>query len=84
MLGVPLKGLAYLFGDNLSFITSSTIAQSSLKKKHNTSACYHVREVFASGLVRFFHIHGKENPDNVLTKHLSNYVSHPLVHPSLF
>jgi len=43
-LGVPLDGPAWLFGDNQSVVTSSTLPHSKLNKRHN-ALCYHkVRE----------------------------------------
>ncbi len=35
MLGIPIDGNAYMFGDNQSVITSSTIPHFSLNKRHN-------------------------------------------------
>ena len=38
MMGVPLDGKAYMFGDKESIITSGTIPRSSLNKCHNALA----------------------------------------------
>ena len=84
MLGARLEGPTYMFGDNLSVIVSSTIPQSSLKRRHNALSYHRVREAIASGVIRFFHIDGKSNPADVLTKHLSNHVRYPLIQPFLF
>jgi hypothetical protein len=35
MMGVPLDGPSWIFGDNQSVITSSTIPESNLNKRHN-------------------------------------------------
>ena len=35
MMGIPIDGPAWLFGDNQSVVTSSTIPQSTLNKRHN-------------------------------------------------
>jgi hypothetical protein len=48
MMGVPLDGKAYMFGDNQSAIISGTIPHSSLNKRHNALAYHHVREAIAS------------------------------------
>ena len=72
MLGVPIEGPTYLFGDNLSMITSSTIPSSSLKKRHNILSYHRVREAIAADIVRVIHIPGKENPADVLTKTLGH------------
>jgi hypothetical protein len=61
MMGVPLDGKAYMFGDNQSVITSGTIPHSSLNKRHNALAYHHVREAIASDVIWFFHISRKTN-----------------------
>ena len=40
MMGVPLKTLAYIYGDNMSVIHNTSKPESTLKKKAN-SVCYH-------------------------------------------
>jgi hypothetical protein len=84
MLGAPLDGKAYMFGDNQSVITSSTIPHSSLNKRHNALSYHRVREAVASNVLWFFHIPGKDNPSDVLTKFLGFSVFWPLVKPFLF
>ena len=44
-LGVPIKTKSYLFGDNRSVVTSSTLPHSTLGKRHNILAYHRVREV---------------------------------------
>ena len=51
--GVPICKKSYLFGNNKSVITSSTIPHSSLTKRHNALACHCVREAVASGFLKF-------------------------------
>ena len=84
MLGVPLDGPAYMFGDNMSVVMSANIPQSSLKKQHNALAYHKVREAHAAGILNFYHIDGKENPADVLTKFLPNSLCYPLIQPFLF
>jgi hypothetical protein len=49
MMGIPLTGPSYIFADNKSQVTNTTIPESTLKKKCN-SICYHaVRESVAMG-----------------------------------
>jgi hypothetical protein len=83
-LGAPLDGKAYMFGDNESVITSSTIPHSSLNKRHNALSYHRVREAIASNVLWFFHISGKTNPADVLTKFCGHSVFWPLVKPYLF
>jgi hypothetical protein len=68
-LGVPIKGKAYLFGDNQSVVTSSTLPHSRLNKRHNALSFHRVREAIAAKIVAFFHIEGKTNPADILSKH---------------
>ena len=72
MLGVPIDGPTYLFGDNMSMVTSSTVPSSSLKKRHNILSYHCVREAVAADIVRVIHIPGTENPADVLTKSLGH------------
>jgi hypothetical protein len=83
MFGVPLDGKAYMFGDNQSVITSSTIPHSSLNKQHNALAYHRCREAIASNVIWFFHVKGTVNPADVLTKFLGHSVFWPLIKPFL-
>ena len=47
-LGVPVKDKAYMFGDNQSVVTSSTIPHSGLNKWHNALSYHRVREAIAA------------------------------------
>ena len=84
MLGVPLDGPAWMFGDNESVITSSTIPHSALKKRHEALAYHKVREAVASGIIYFCKIDGKENPADLLTTFRSHTRAWPLIKPLLF
>jgi hypothetical protein len=83
-LGVPIDGPAWMFGDNQSVITSSTIPHSSLNKTHNGLSYHRVREAIASKVMYFLHIPGIYNPADVLTKTLPWITFWPLVQPLLF
>jgi hypothetical protein len=82
-LGVPLDGPAWLFGDNKSVVTSSTIPHSTLSKRWNTLSYHKVRESIASGWLRFEHIPGTENPADILTKSLQWFKMKIFVEPLL-
>ena len=84
MFGVELDGPAYLFGDNLSVITQSTIPSSTLKKRHNAIAFHRVREAVAAKIIIFLKIDGTENPADILTKLRSNREWFPLMKPMIF
>ncbi len=81
--GVPLDGPAWLFGDNKSVVTSSTIPHSNLSKRWNALSYHKVREAVAGGWLRFEHIPGTENPADILTKPLPWYMLRVFVEPLL-
>ena len=68
MMGVPVVGPSYVYGDNMSVITNSQKPQSTLKKKCN-SICFHaVREAVAMGECLITHIPTANNLADVITK----------------
>ena len=68
MIGIPMSGPAYVYGDNISVIYNTSRPESTLKKKSNT-ICYHaVRESVAMGEIITAHIRSEENPANLCTK----------------
>jgi hypothetical protein len=83
-LGVPIIGPTYMFGDNQSVITSSTIPTSTLSKRHNALAYHRVREAIAAKIIKLYHIDGKDNPADVLTKNLTRQEAWPHLKPLLF
>jgi len=69
-LGVPIQGKTFMFGDNKSVITSSTIPHSQLSKQHNALSYHRVREAMAcKDLLGFYHIPSDKNPADILSKH---------------
>jgi hypothetical protein len=84
MLGIPIDGPAWLFGDNQSVITSSTIPHSNLNKRHNALSYHRVREAISAKVMYFIHIDGKLNPSDVMTKFLGWAKFWPLIQPFLF
>jgi hypothetical protein len=84
MLGIPIDGPSWLFGDNQSVITSSTVPTSTLNKRHNALSYHRVREAIASGTIYLMHIPGIMNPSDVLTKFLGYTKFWPLIRPLLF
>ena len=83
-LGVPVRGSTYMFGDNQSVITSSTISHSSLSKRHNALSYHRVREAIAAKIIKFHFIDGKQNPADILSKHCGHLQMWPHVRPLLF
>jgi hypothetical protein len=83
-LRVPIKGKAYMFGDNQSVITSSTIPHSRLSKRHNALSYHRVREAIAAKILNFIHILGEKNPADILSKQCGYPQLWPHVQPLLF
>ena len=75
-LGVPIKTKSYLFGDNRSVGSSSTLPHSSLGKRHNILAYHRVREAIASKIIVYHWIRTGYNVSDMFSKHRD--------HPSVF
>ena len=71
MMGIPVLGPTYIYGDNQSVLYNTTIPKSTIKKK-SQSLCYHfVREGVARKEWKTGYVKTTENPADVLTKPLS-------------
>lgn len=87
MMGIPLSGPTFVYGDNMSVIHNTQKPESTFKKKSN-SICYHfVRESVAMGESLTAHIGTKDNPGDLATKilpggqqrdHLVNKILHDI------
>ena len=82
--GIPVNGPAYMFGDNQSVVTSSTLPHSGLNKRWNALSYHRVREAIAAGILKFYHISGKLNPADMLSKHIGGHELYELSRPILF
>ncbi len=68
MMGVPLTGPSYVYGDNKSQVTNSTRPKLTLKKKCN-SICYHaVQESVVMQESLITHIPTDKNLSDLMTK----------------
>jgi len=84
MMGIPLTGPSYIYGDNKSQVTNSTRPESTLKKKCN-SICYHaVRESVAMGESMITHIRTENNHSDLMTKLTSGAKRRQLVGDILY
>jgi hypothetical protein len=83
MLGVPIME-SIMFGDNKSVVTNSTVPHSQLNKRHNALAYHRVREAIASRILSFYHMDGKKNPSDVLSKHCGYVEAWPHIQTLLF
>ena len=68
-LGVPIRDKSYMFGDNKSVVTSSTIPNSTISKRHHLASYHQVREAIAAKFISFHWKDGKSNPADILSKH---------------
>ena len=84
MLGAPVEGPSWVFGDNKSVVTSSTIPSSTLKKRWNALSYHRVREAVAAGIINVIHMPGTENPADVLTKFLPHRTLYKLMKDFIF
>lgn len=73
-----------MFGDNQSVVTSATIPQSKLNKHHITLSYHKVREAILQGALEFYHIEGKHNPADMLSKFAGYQQFWPVLRPLLF
>ena len=83
-MGVPTERSAWMYGDNKSMVTSSTIPHSSLKKRHNALSYHRVRSAIAHGISKFCFIRSEDNTSDFLTKALGYKPFWNLVRPLLF
>ena len=68
-LEVPIKSKAYMFGDNKSVVTSSTVPHSLLSKRHNVLSYHRVREAIAAKILVFHWCDSSQNKTDILSKH---------------
>jgi hypothetical protein len=68
-LGIPIREKSYVFGDNKTVINASSTPHAKLHQRHNTLSFHCVQEAVASKYVIIFHLPGKYNPADILSKH---------------
>jgi hypothetical protein len=73
-----------MFGDNKSVVDSSTKIHSKLHKRRTALSFHRVREAVAAKVIGFFHINGKRNPADVLSKQWGYVVVWSFFQPLLF
>ena len=83
-LGVPIRNKSYMFGDNESVVTSSTIPSSTISKRHHLASYHRVREAIAAKYISFHWKDGKSNPADILSKHWEFATVWPMLKPILF
>ena len=83
-LGVPIRDKSYMFGDNRSVVTTSTIPNSTISQRHNLASYHRVREAIAAKYISFYWKDGKSNPADILSKHCEFTTMWPMLKPILF
>ena len=73
-----------MFGDNRSVVTSSTIPNSTISKRHHLASYHRVREAIAAKYISFHWKDGKSNPADILSKHWEFATVWPMLKPILF
>ena len=68
MMGVPLTGPTYVYGNNMSVIYNTSRPESTLKKKSNSIFYHAVHEAVASGECLTTHCKTGENYSEMMTK----------------
>ena len=70
MMGVPIDGPTYVYGDNMSVLHNTTRPESTLKKKSNSIAYHLVRESVAMDEMRTGYVETTNNFADLMTKAL--------------
>ena len=70
MMGIPVRGTCYFYGDNKSVLVNSSAPDSVLKKKSNSIAFHHTREGSARDEWRITYINTHDNIADSQTKPL--------------
>ena len=83
-LGVPIRDMSYMFGDNRSVVTSSTIPNSTISERHHLASYHRVREAIAAKFISFHWKDGKSNPADIPSKHWEFATVWPMLKPILF
>ena len=68
MMGVPLTGPTYIYGDNMLVIYNTSRPGSTLKKKSNSISYHAVREAVASGECLTTHCKTRDNYYDMMKK----------------
>jgi hypothetical protein len=80
--GIPVKERSFLFRGNQAVVTNSVIPHSTLSKRHNALTYHRVREAIAAGIINFYWIDDKSNPEDIVGKnwaHLWNTTANSIL-----
>ena len=84
MLGTMVKGTTFLFGDNQSMVTNTSLPHSTLKKRVSANNYHRIREAVASGIVSIIHCGTKYNLADMGTKSLNGQTHQFLLQNQVF
>ena len=73
-----------MFGNNQSVITSSTIPESPISKRHMALAYHRIQEAIASGILAFIYTPSPLNIADILSKNCRHQQAWPHLKPLLF
>jgi hypothetical protein len=73
-----------MFGDNESVINSAAIPHSKMHKRWVALSYHRVRWAVAAGIIKIYHIAGKKNPADILSKHWDLPSVYDTMKPLLF
>jgi len=68
MMGIPVNGPCYIYGDNQSVLCNASLPDSTLKKKSQSIAYHFVREGSARDEWRHAYVNTHDNEADLLTK----------------
>ena len=84
ILEFPSETRVTCFGDNRSVVTSSTIPNSTISKRHHLASYHRFREAIAAKYISFHWKDGKSNPADILSKHWEFSTVWPMLRLILF
>lgn len=83
-LGVKVEGPTMVFGDNESVVNTASMPDSRLTKRHIALSYHKVRWCIAAKVIRYYHIRGKTNPADIVSKHWAMPAVWDTLKPLLF
>ena len=79
MIGIPISGPSYIYGDNMPVVPNTSRPESVLRKKSMLVCCHAVHESVLMGEFLIGHIPSKENVADLRTKVLYGHKTRYLV-----
>ena len=73
MMGIPISGALYVYGDTMFVINNTSKPESTLKKKCNAIAYHAVHESMAMGETIKKHVRSENNLADLLTNEITVY-----------